>query len=202
LRPHRARVSARAKLIRSASIPPNPKDNTPMANTEKGKSKPVAADNSASGAAAGQPSGMHIQVLGQYVKDLSFENPNVGKLNVKEGENPGITLEVNVDAQKMGSDVYESAIQFNATAAHSGGTIYILELSYGGLFKLENVPPQALEPFLLINCPTLLFPFLRRIVADTTREGGYPPLLLDPFDFGQLYMRRQQELAQSVEKKQ
>jgi preprotein translocase subunit SecB len=71
---------------------------------------------------------------------------------------------------------------------------------YGGAFRLQNVPPQSLEPFLLVNCPTLLFPFLRRIVADVTREGGYPPLWLDPVDFGALYMRRQQELAKTAEK--
>ena len=75
------------------------------------------------------------------------------------------------------------------------GTIYILECIYGGIFRLQNVPEQALEPFLLINCPTILFPFLRRLVADVTREGGFPPLLLDPIDFASLFMRRQQELA-------
>lgn len=141
-----------------------------------------------------------VQVLGQHIKDLSFENPNVGKLQIKEGENPAVQLEVNVEAQRLGTDVYESAIVFNATASHSGGTIYVLELKYGGAFRLQNVPPQALEPFLLVNCPALLFPFLRRIVADITRDGGYPPLWLDPVDFGALYVRRQQELAKSAEK--
>lgn len=152
------------------------------------------------GAADGETPSMQIQVLGQYIKDLSFENPNIGKLQIKQGENPGVELEVNVDAQRVSGDVYESAIHFTATTSHSGGTIYVLELVYGGLFRLQNVPPQALEPFLLINCPTLLFPFVRRIVADVSREGGFPPLWLDPVDFGNLFMRRQQELAKTAEK--
>lgn len=152
------------------------------------------------GAAQAEAPAMQIQVIGQYIKDLSFENPNVGKIAIKEGENPGVSLEINVEAQRMGPDTFESAIQFTAKATHSGGTIYVLEIVYGGLFRLQNVPPQAMEPFLLVNCPTLLFPFLRRIVADVTREGGYPPLWLDPFDFGNLFMRRQQELAKNAEK--
>lgn len=160
------------------------------------------ADETNGGAAATetQPAGMQIQVLGQHIKDLSFENPNVGKVQIKEGESPAVSLEVNVEAQRLGPDVYESAITFTATASHSGGTIYVLELNYGGAFRLQNVPPQAMEPFLLVNCPSLLFPFVRRIVADITRDGGYPPLWLDPVDFGALYMRRQQEMAKTAEK--
>ena len=156
--------------------------------------------NGGAAATAPEPGQMQVQVLGQHIKDLSFENPNVGKLQIKEGENPAVQLEVNVDAQRLGPDVYESSISFTATASHSGGNIYVLEIVYGGAFRLQNVPPQTLEPFLLVNCPTLLFPFLRRIVADVTREGGYPPLWLDPVDFGALYMRRQQELAKTAEK--
>jgi preprotein translocase subunit SecB len=86
-------------------------------------------------------------------------------------------------------------IDFNAHATNQHGTVYELELVYAGLFKIENIPQAALEPFLLVNCPSILFPFVRRIVADLSREGGFPPLLLDPFDFAQLYMRRQKELA-------
>jgi preprotein translocase subunit SecB len=165
-----------------------------MADNNKSKSGATLAGD------AQDASAMHVQVLGQFIKDLSFENPNIGRLTIKEGENPSITLEVDVDAKRVNTDVYESAIQFTAKAAHSGGTIYVLEVVYCGVFRLANVPPQALEPFLLINCPTLLFPFLRRIVADITREGGYPPLWLDPFDFGQLFLRRQQQLAKAAEK--
>ncbi len=138
---------------------------------------------------------VQVKVIGQYVKDLSFENPNIGKLLKEPGDNPNLQLSINVNAQAVDTDLYESAIDFNAQATNKHGIVYEIEVVYAGLFKVQNIPPQALEPFLLINCPTILFPFLRRLVADISREGGFPPLLLDPFDFGQLYMRRQQELA-------
>jgi len=144
---------------------------------------------------AGPP--IQAQVLLQYVKDLSFENPNVGRLMEGPGENPNLKLEINVNAQRMGPDLYESAIDFKAHTSSANGTIYILETVYAGLFKIQNIPEQALEPFLLINCPSLIFPYLRRLAADITREGGFPPLLLDPIDFAGLYLRRQQEQAEA-----
>jgi len=140
---------------------------------------------------------VQVKVMGQYVKDLSFENPNIDKLIKEPGDNPNLQLAINVTAQAIDTDVYESAIDFNAQATNKLGTVYELEVVYAGLFKVQNIPAQALEPFLLINCPTILFPFLRRLVADISREGGFPPLLLDPFDFAQLYMRRQQEMTAS-----
>ncbi|MBA4171993.1 MAG: protein-export chaperone SecB [Hyphomicrobium sp.] len=142
-----------------------------------------------------QQAAVQAQVVGQYIKDLSFENPNVGKLLGPKGDGPNIKVEVHVDATKVGDEVYESAINFKATAANKDMTFYDLEIVYAGLFRLQNIPEQALEPFLLINCPTLIFPFLRRIIADVTREGGFPPLLMDPIDFAQLFMRRQKEIA-------
>jgi preprotein translocase subunit SecB len=143
----------------------------------------------------GQQQQMQAQVVGQFIRDLSFENPNVTRMLDGPGENPNLKIEVNVAAERVRPELFQSVIDFKAHATNAEGTIYILECTYGGLFKLHNVPEQALEPFLLINCPTILFPFLRRLVADISREGGYPPLLLDPIDFGGLYMRRQQELA-------
>lgn len=154
------------------------------------------AGKTEAGAAGGQDQpAIQAQVIGQYIKDLSFENPNVGKLLGPQGENPNIQIAINVDGKKMSDDVYESAISFKATAANKDMTFYDLEIVYAGLFRLSNIPEPALEPFLLINCPTLLFPFLRRIISDLTREGGFPPLLMDPIDFAQLYMRRQKEMA-------
>jgi len=143
--------------------------------------------------AAPQP--IEAQVIGQYIKDLSFENPNVRNLIEGPGENPNLQLEVNVNGQRIGPDTYESAIDFKAHATNAKGVIYDLEIIYAGLFRIKNIPETSLEPFMLINCPALLFPFLRRLAADITREGGFPPLLLDPIDFGSLFMRRQQEAA-------
>lgn len=143
----------------------------------------------------GEAAPVQAQIVGQYIKDLSFENPNVGRLLEGPGENPQMKLQVNVGAHRVGEDLYESAIDFKAVASNNTSTIYDLECVYAGLFKLQNIPENALEPFLLINCPSILFPFLRRLVADVSREGGFPPLLLDPIDFASLYVRRQQEMA-------
>lgn len=141
------------------------------------------------------------QVVAQYVKDLSFENPDIANLINGPGENPNMKLEINVNARRTGDDTYESAIDFRAHTTNQSGTIYILELVYAGLFRIKSLPEQALEPFLLINCPTLIFPFLRRIVADVTREGGFPPLMLDPIDFAGLFMQRQKQLlAEAAER--
>lgn len=139
------------------------------------------------------PAQIQARIVNQYVKDLSFENPNIRKLIANSGEQPKLQVEVNVNAEKLDSTLYESAIELRATASNNIGTIYVLETVYAGLFKIDSIPEQALEPFLLITGPSMIFPFLRRLVADVTREGGYPPLMLDPIDFAGLYFRRKQE---------
>jgi preprotein translocase subunit SecB len=141
------------------------------------------------------PVQVQVRVIGQYIKDLSFENPNVAKLLAGSQDNTNLNVEINVEPSQLGPDIYESAILFKASAESKIGTVYEFELVYAGLFKIENAPPEALDPMLNMNCPALLFPFLRRLVADLTREGGFPPLLLDPVDFGTLYMKKRQALA-------
>lgn len=136
---------------------------------------------------------VQAQIIGQYIKDLSFENPAVGKPVTVKDEQPNLEVQINVSAKQVKDDHYESAIEFRALAKNSSGTIYDLELIYAGLFKLKNVPEEALDVFLLIHCPTLVFPFLRRLVADLTREGGFPPLFLDPVDFAALYAHNQKQ---------
>jgi preprotein translocase subunit SecB len=131
--------------------------------------------------ASPQTPGVQVRVVGQYIKDLSFENPNVRKLLGGPGEKPALRVEVNVNATKLNDTTFESAILFKAEASSKAGIIYDLELAYAGLFEIQNLPEQALEPF------------LRRIVADLTREGGFAPLLLDPIDFAALFMQRQQQ---------
>ena len=151
------------------------------------------ANGGGDAAAGGPANAVKVQIVSQYVKDLSFENPNIRKLLTGPGDSPNLKVEVNVNAERVEDKLYESAIEFKAVATNNIGTIYVLETVYAGLFKIESIPDQALEPFLLISAPTTIFPFLRRLVADITREGGYPPLMLDPIDFAGLYMRRQQE---------
>lgn len=131
-----------------------------------------------------------VNVLGQYIKDLSFENPGAPRSLRGPGKNPNIQINVNVQAQPIGDDVYEVVLSMEAAAKNEEGTLYNLELIYAGGFRLRNLPPQALKPVLFIECPALLFPFVRRLVADLTREGGFPPLLLDPIDFVALFRQR------------
>jgi preprotein translocase subunit SecB len=156
------------------------------------------ADNQNNGSAPNDGQAQPIvRVLTQYIKDLSFENPNVDRMLAGPGESPKLQVEVNVAARPIAEQPhhYESALEIRAIAASSVGNIYDMELLYGGLFRIENLPIQSLQPFLLINCPMLLFPFVRRLAADITREAGYPPLLLDPIDFAALYMERQRQQA-------
>jgi preprotein translocase subunit SecB len=154
------------------------------------------------GGGAAPPAGqVQVRVVAQFIKDLSFECPGVHKLLEGPGESPDLRIEVNVGASKVGSTAFESVINFKAQATAKVGTIYDLELSYAGLFHVENLPDAALEPFLLIECPTLLFPFVRRLIADLTREGGFPPLLLDPINFANLYTKRQQERSDQAQAK-
>lgn len=147
---------------------------------------------------AGGPGQMQVRVLGQYIKDLSFENPNITKLLSGAPDNPNLKLEVNVVPSQVSADVHESAITFKAQATSKIGVIYEFELVYAGLFKIENAPADAMDSILNINGPALLFPFVRRLVADLTREGGFPPLLLDPVDFASLYMKKRDALSQAA----
>ncbi len=137
-----------------------------------------------------------LRVLGQYVKDLSFENP--GHTPVQSQPNIDLGIDVGATPHADGNGIYEVSLKLSAKAVADGTVLFITELDYAGLFQLQNVPQAQLEPLLLIECPRLLFPFARRIVAEITREGGFPPLLIDPVDFVQLYQqqyRRAQEAA-------
>jgi preprotein translocase subunit SecB len=138
--------------------------------------------------------GPQLQVLAQYVKDLSFENP-AAPMTLASGQKPALEVGVDVQARGLGVDQYEVLIRVRADAKAGGQTTFVCELSYAGVFMLKGFPQENVQPLLLVECPRLLFPFARRVVADTTRDGGFPPLLLDPIDFAALYrmqMARQQ----------
>jgi preprotein translocase subunit SecB len=114
-----------------------------------------------------------------------------------QAESPNLNLELNVEPEQAGQDVYEVTLAFKAKAeSKSVGVIFEIELDYCGLFRIENASPEILDGMLHVQCPGLLFPFVRRIVADMTRDGGIlPPLMLDPVDFATLYMRKRAALA-------
>ncbi len=150
------------------------------------------ADNNSNGndtAEAGESKQPQINVLGQYIKDLSFENPSAPR-SMRGGVKPSIQINFNVQAQPIGEELFEVALTLEANATGDDGVIYNLELVYAGGFRLHNLPKEAIQPVLFIECPALLFPFVRRIVGDLTREGGFPPLLIDPIDFASLYRQR------------
>jgi preprotein translocase subunit SecB len=132
-----------------------------------------------------------IRVNAQYVKDLSFENPRAPhSLQPQEGQ-PKVDVHVDVKATKLADSVFEVVLTTTVNGTGDEGQMFLAELSYGGVFTLEGLPEQHLQPVLLIECPRLLFPFARNIIADVTRDGGFPPLLIQPVDFGQLYRQSQ-----------
>jgi preprotein translocase subunit SecB len=134
-----------------------------------------------------------LTIVSQYIKDLSFENPRApGSLEPGKSR-PEIQVRVDARAQELGGERYEVTFQLHCEATSGGDPVFVVELTYAGLFSLANVPPDSLQPVLLIECPRLLFPFARRIVADVTRDGGFPPLMIDPIDFVTLYRRRQEQ---------
>jgi len=139
-----------------------------------------------------------VGVVAQYVKDFSFENPNAPAVYQWQGQ-PKTDVQFNIGAQVVGEGLHEVALKIEISATADQGTAFQLDLLYAGLFALQNVPEEQLQPFLLAEAPRLLFPFARKIIADATVEGGFPPLRLDPIDFGGLYMQgaaqRQAELT-------
>lgn len=155
------------------------------------ENSPAPAGNGSDMDQGGAP--IEARIIAQFIKDLSFEVPNPERVISGPAEDPNLKLEVNVNAQQVDGQRFESGIEFSAKATDSTGVIYDMELTYTGVFEVRRMPKEALEPFLLVNCPAMIFPFLRRLVADLTRESGFPPLMLDPIDFGQLYMQRRQQ---------
>jgi|SRR6185312_5317159 len=140
----------------------------------------------------GQQAGPRLNVVGQYVKDLSFENP--GMPQAPQGR-PAIDLQVDLQARQMNDELYEVELKLRVSAQGEGKPIFLLELVYAGLFQLTNVPEEMKQVVLLIEAPHIIFPFARRIVADVVRDGGMPPLMVEPIDFAALYRARQAEIA-------
>jgi len=149
----------------------------------------------ANGAAPEGPPQVKMSVLAQFVRDMSFENM-VAQKGLTGGEvQPDIQVAVSLDARKRPTEhQFEVITKFRVTSKNkvNGDTLFLLELEYGGIFHVEGVADEQLHPFLLIECPRMLFPFVRRIISDVTRDGGFPPLNVDTVDFLALY---RQELA-------
>lgn len=131
-----------------------------------------------------------LAVLAQYVKDFSFENPHAPRSLTPTSQQPTINIQVNVEAAPMSETDFEVTLRLEGKAEAPGLVLYSFELVFCGVFRLMNVPTDSLQPFVMIECPRLLFPFAREIVATAVRNGGFPPLLLNPIDFVDLYRQR------------
>ncbi|MEI9928798.1 MAG: protein-export chaperone SecB [Sphingomonas sp.] len=151
---------------------------------------PASAEPLANGADTSPVAG----VLTQYVKDFSFENPNAPVIYQSQTP-PSVDVQFNIQSAKIGDDVYEVVLKIDVRAEIDGQVAFVVDLSYAGLFGLRNVPEDQLAPFLLAEAPRILFPFARRVLADAVRDGNFPPLMLEPIDFGGLYLQQAQENA-------
>ncbi|MDO9639204.1 MAG: protein-export chaperone SecB [Pseudotabrizicola sp.] len=158
----------------------------------------MAEENGAAAQPQAQPQ-IKMQVLAQFIRDMSFENA-VAQKGLNGGEvQPDIQVAVSLDARKRPQDHQFEVIQkFKVTSKNrtNGETLFLLEVDYGGVFHIEGVPDEQIHPFLMIECPRLLFPFVRRIISDVTRDGGFPPLNIDTVDYLALY---RQELARRAQ---
>ncbi len=159
----------------------------------KDAANPAAGGN---GAQAQQPT---LNILAQYVKDLSFESPGAPNSLRNRKEAPGININVNVNANPISENEFDVVLMLTAQAGEGKDTLFNTELTYGGIFKIEGFPQEHMLPVLFIECPRLLFPFARQIVAECTRNGGFPPLMIDPIDFAGMF---QQKMAEEQAKAQ
>ncbi len=155
-----------------------------MTNTNGGQPKAPEADQAP-----------QLNVVAQYVKDFSFENPNAPKSLTGGQEQPQINIQINVNATPVADNDIEVVLNLNGKAETKTGVMFSFELAFGGIFRIRNVPQESMNAVVLIECPRLLFPFAREIIATSVRNGGFPPLLLDPVDFVALYRQKMAQMA-------
>ncbi len=151
-------------------------------------------DANGNGSGADPSKAPTLNALVQYVKDLSFENPNAPRSLGPQEKNPNIGIQVNVNAKQLAPTDFEVSIALEANAGEGAELLFKLDVEYAGVFRLLNIPQEQIHPIVMIECPRLLFPFVRQIVSDATKNGGFPPLYIDPIDFVALY---QQKAAQA-----
>ena len=149
------------------------------------------------GGAAAQPDDLTptLNALAQYAKDLSFENPNAPRSLQPQQQGPQINIQVNVNAKQLAEEDFEVDLRLEGDAKIGTEVLFAFELTYSGIFRLRNIPQDQMHPAVMIECPRLLFPFAREIVANSVRDGGFPPLMLDPVDFVSLYRQNMERQA-------
>jgi preprotein translocase subunit SecB len=156
--------------------------------------KPSEAENGATDGAGAAGEGATVppsmKIVAQYLKDLSFENPNAPDSLKSGSAPPKVDISVNVNAKTLSDTSYEVELHLEAKAQGADAVAFAAEIIYAGMFQIENVPQESLHPVILIECPRMLFPFARQIMAHATQQGGFPPLMLDPIDFAGMYQQR------------
>ena len=156
-----------------------------MANPTNGGPQPEGAAPPAQQGAMPQ-----LNVLAQYIKDFSFENPNAPRSLQPSAQQPGISIQINVNATPLTDPDLEVELRIEGKAELNGSVLFAFELSYAGVFRIQNVPQDSYHPIVMIECPRMLFPFAREIISNAVRNGGFPPLLIDPVDFVGLYRQK------------
>ncbi len=155
-----------------------------MADETQGGATPQAAAN---------PPSMNL--IGQYIRDLSFENPGAPGSMLGSGTNPAFNVNISVGVKKQNEDTYAVELTLNAKANRDEALLFNVELVYGGVFRIRNIPDNQLSAILMIECPRLIFPFARQVLANVTQQGGFPPLMMEPVDFTAIYRQNLQKLA-------
>lgn len=151
------------------------------------------AGNGSAGAVQGAP---QLNALAQYTKDFSFENPNAPRSLAPQSQGPNIAIQVQVNAKPLSETDFEVELALEGRAGEAPDVLFNFELVYGGVFRVQNIPQENVHAVIMIECPRLLFPFARQIIADAVRNGGFPPLYIDPIDFVALYQQRLAENSQ------
>ena len=140
-----------------------------------------------------------LAALGQYIKDFSFENPNAPNSLAPKENGPNIAISVNVNAKQLSETDFEVELTLEGKAGEGEGLLFQFELIYAGIFRVQNIPAENIQAVVMIECPRLMFPFSRQIVADCVRNGGFPPLFIDPIDFGALYQQKMAQVQSSAD---
>jgi preprotein translocase subunit SecB len=153
----------------------------------------MANTNGAEATAQAEQAAPALNALAQYIKDISFENPNAPRSLAPQAQAPNISISVNVNARQLSETDFEVDLTLEGKAGEAPNVLFNFELLYAGVFRVQNLPQENVHPIVMIECPRLLFPFARQIVADAVRNGGFPPLFIDPIDFAALYRQRLSE---------
>ena len=160
--------------------------------TNNAGAQPQASGATGANEGAARPA-PNLRIIAHFVRDLSFENVAAQQGSQAQGT-PEITVSVNLDGGSIGENRYQVGMKVNATAKIGDSTRFIVELDYVGVFEITNVPKEHMHPFLFIECPRQILPYARRVISDVTRDGGYPPLMLDNVDFAALYRQKLDEM--------